>query len=45
MDHNCGAIAITVNPARAGMIRSGDQGGAIGVGKPRASGDDPVLGG
>ena len=33
-----------VNPARAGMIRMGVPHGLMVVGKPRASGDDPVIG-
>ena len=32
---------ITVNPARAGMIRVLEAIGSSGCGKPRASGDDP----
>ena len=32
-----------VNPARAGMIRSGRENAVAVWGKPRASGDDPVL--
>ena len=34
---------IAVNPARAGMIRSPDGDHQPGLGKPRASGDDPAA--
>ena len=34
---------MSVNPARAGMIREMRQHGPHQAGKPRASGDDPVL--
>ena len=36
-------MAITVNPARAGMIPKAFTAGPSAASKPRASGDDPAI--
>ena len=42
MSRETGVSRVSVNPARAGMIPAQDAGVVGGVGKPRASGDDPA---